>query len=71
MSHSRLRAVLHTVGTGLGALAAVYRGGVLDWFSLSVALIGISGWGPDELSPGEEATVLRALTSRLSRALRG
>lgn len=39
--------------------------------SSAMAVIGISGWGPDALSPGEEATVLRALTSRLSRALRG
>ncbi|WP_040337595.1 putative bifunctional diguanylate cyclase/phosphodiesterase [Candidatus Blastococcus massiliensis] len=37
----------------------------------SMALIGISGWGPDVLSPGAQSTVLRALTSRLTRALRG
>ncbi|MDB5329898.1 MAG: ABC-type transporter, integral rane subunit [Phycisphaerales bacterium] len=30
------------VGVGIGALAAVRRGGAFDWFSLSVALIGIS-----------------------------
>jgi oligopeptide transport system permease protein len=29
-------------GVGIGCLAAVRRGGVFDWFSLSVALIGIS-----------------------------
>ena len=29
-------------GVGLGAMAAVRRGGVLDWVSLSVALIGVS-----------------------------
>ena len=29
-------------GTAIGIAAAVHRGGVLDWFSLSVALIGIS-----------------------------
>lgn len=38
--------------------------------SFAMAQIGISGWGPDVLSPSEEATVLRALTSRLSRGLR-
>lgn len=30
------------VGIGVGTLAAVRRGGVLDWTSLSIALIGIS-----------------------------
>jgi oligopeptide transport system permease protein len=30
------------VGTGAGAMAAVKRGGMFDWFSLSIALIGIS-----------------------------
>jgi oligopeptide transport system permease protein len=30
------------VGVGVGTLAAVRRGGALDWFSLSIALIGIS-----------------------------
>lgn len=30
------------VGVGVGTLAAVYRGGPFDWFSLSVALVGIS-----------------------------
>jgi ABC-type dipeptide/oligopeptide/nickel transport system permease component len=30
------------VGTGIGTLAAVQRGGMFDWFSLSIALIGIS-----------------------------
>ncbi|MDB5301503.1 MAG: oligopeptide transporter permease OppB, partial [Phycisphaerales bacterium] len=30
------------VGVGIGALAAVRRGGPFDWFSLSVALVGIS-----------------------------
>lgn len=30
------------VGVGVGTLAAVRRGGVFDWLSLSVALIGIS-----------------------------
>src|SRR5688500_10386343 len=30
------------VGVGVGTLAAVKRGGGLDWFSLSIALIGIS-----------------------------
>ncbi len=39
--------------------------------AVSMALIGVSGWDPGLLSPGEEATVLRALTSRLTRALRG
>src|SRR4051794_26034610 len=29
-------------GVGLGTLAAVHRGGVYDWLSLSLALIGIS-----------------------------
>jgi ABC-type dipeptide/oligopeptide/nickel transport system permease component len=30
------------VGVGVGTLAAVYRGGVLDWASLSIALVGVS-----------------------------
>src|SRR2546421_6505101 len=30
------------VGVGIGALAAVRRGGALDWTSLSIALLGIS-----------------------------
>ena len=30
------------VGVGVGTMAAVYRGGVLDWTSLSITLIGIS-----------------------------
>jgi oligopeptide transport system permease protein len=30
------------IGVGVGTLAAVKRGGALDWFSLSIALIGIS-----------------------------
>ena len=30
------------VGVGIGTLAAVKRGGVFDWLSLSVALVGIS-----------------------------
>src|SRR6266480_4046477 len=30
------------VGTMIGTAAAVHRGGMLDWLSLSVALIGIS-----------------------------
>jgi len=30
------------VGVGIGTIAAVRRGGMFDWFSLSVALIGIS-----------------------------
>ncbi|SDF58250.1 PAS domain S-box-containing protein/diguanylate cyclase (GGDEF) domain-containing protein [Blastococcus fimeti] len=38
--------------------------------SYAMAQIGVSGWDPQTLSPGEEATVLRALTSRLSRGLR-
>ncbi|TKJ23145.1 GGDEF domain-containing phosphodiesterase [Blastococcus sp. CCUG 61487] len=50
----------------LGALARE-----TDDRPLAMALIGISGWGPDVLSPAAEATVLRALSSRLSRALRG
>jgi oligopeptide transport system permease protein len=29
-------------GVGVGAMAAVYRGGALDWLSLSIVLIGIS-----------------------------
>ncbi len=29
-------------GVGIGAMAAVRRGGVFDWFSLTVALVGIS-----------------------------
>ncbi len=50
-------------------LGAVQHGPRKRPFSL--ALIGIGGWIPDALSSGEEATVLRALTARLSRALRG
>lgn len=42
-----------------------------DTRPFSMALIGISRWGPEVLSPAAEATVLRALTSRLTRALRG
>ncbi|HEY4624881.1 MAG TPA: EAL domain-containing protein [Blastococcus sp.] len=38
---------------------------------LALALVGISGLDTDVLPPAAEATVLRALTSRLSRALRG
>src|SRR4051794_2923237 len=30
------------LGVGIGTVAAVHRGGAFDWFSLSVALIGIS-----------------------------
>lgn len=30
------------VGTGIGVMAAVGRGGAFDWFSLGIALIGIS-----------------------------
>src|SRR5688572_23442775 len=30
------------IGVGVGTLAAVRRGGVLDWSSLSITLIGIS-----------------------------
>jgi diguanylate cyclase (GGDEF)-like protein/PAS domain S-box-containing protein len=60
--------------TGLPNRAALVRRlGALaresDRRPFSVALIHISP--ADALSPGAEATVLRALTSRLSRALRG
>ncbi|MDT0277340.1 putative bifunctional diguanylate cyclase/phosphodiesterase [Blastococcus goldschmidtiae] len=37
--------------------------------SAAIAVIGVDR--TEELSPGEEATLLRALTSRISRALRG
>ncbi|WP_158545961.1 bifunctional diguanylate cyclase/phosphodiesterase [Blastococcus sp. TF02A-30] len=37
----------------------------------SLALISIDGWDADVLTPGSEATALRALTARLTRALRG
>ena len=37
----------------------------------ALALIGIDGLTDDLLTPGAEATVLRAVTSRLTRALRG
>jgi oligopeptide transport system permease protein len=30
------------MGIGIGAMAAVERGGVFDWFSLSIAMVGIS-----------------------------
>ena len=39
--------------------------------SSALALIGIDGMGADILPPGTEETVLRGLTSRLTRALRG
>jgi len=35
-------AVATYIGVAVGTLAAVWRGGLFDWFSLSVALIGIS-----------------------------
>jgi PAS domain S-box-containing protein/diguanylate cyclase (GGDEF)-like protein len=37
----------------------------------ALALIGVDGLADDLLTPGTEATVLRAVTSRLTRALRG
>jgi PAS domain S-box-containing protein len=49
-------------------LGAVQRGGAGS-HSAALALIGISGL--DALSPGTEDAVLRVLTSRLTRALRG
>ena len=39
--------------------------------SFALALIGIDGMGADILPPGTEDTVLRGLTARLTRALRG
>nr|MDP9461894.1 EAL domain-containing protein [Actinomycetota bacterium] len=50
-------------------LGAVQRGGLTSRFAL--ALIGIDGLADDLLTPGTEAAVLRAVTSRLTRALRG
>src|SRR3954454_25117796 len=50
-------------------LGAVHRDAHGRPFAL--ALVGISGLDTDVLPPASEATVLRALTSRLSRALRG
>jgi PAS domain S-box-containing protein len=50
-------------------LGAVQREGLGSRFAL--ALIGIDGLADDLLTPGTEATVLRAVTSRLTRALRG
>ena len=39
--------------------------------SFALALVGIDGMGADLLPPGTEETVLRGLTARLTRALRG
>ncbi len=50
-------------------LGAVQRGALTSRFAL--ALIGIDGLADDLLTPGTEAAVLRAVTSRLTRALRG
>ena len=50
-------------------LGAVQREQLSSRFAL--ALIGIDGLVDDLLTPGTEATVLRAVTSRLTRALRG
>lgn len=35
-------AIATTVGVGIGTLAAVRRGGAIDWLSLSITLVGIS-----------------------------
>jgi PAS domain S-box-containing protein/diguanylate cyclase (GGDEF)-like protein len=50
-------------------LGAVQREQLSSRFAL--ALIGVDGLTDDLLTPGTEATVLRAVTSRLTRALRG
>ena len=50
-------------------LGAVQREQLGSRFAL--ALIGVDGLADDLLTPGTEATVLRAVTSRLTRALRG
>ena len=50
-------------------LGAVQREQLSSRFAL--ALIGVDGLADDLLTPGTEATVLRAVTSRLTRALRG
>jgi PAS domain S-box-containing protein len=50
-------------------LGAVQREQLSSRFAL--ALIGVDGLTDDLLAPGTEATVLRAVTSRLTRALRG
>ena len=50
-------------------LGSVQREQLSSRFAL--ALIGVDGLADDLLTPGTEATVLRAVTSRLTRALRG
>ena len=50
-------------------LGAVQREGLGHRFTL--ALVCVDGLADDLLTPGTEATVLRAVTSRLTRALRG
>jgi PAS domain S-box-containing protein len=50
-------------------LGAVQKERLSHRFTL--ALIGVDGLADDLLTPGTEATVLRAVTSRLTRALRG
>ena len=50
-------------------LGSVQREGLSHRFTL--ALIRVDGLADDLLTPGTESTVLRAVTSRLTRALRG